>query len=93
MSTLSLYKSDMYYVYLLKSIKRDWRYVGYTNNLRARFTEHQKGFSLATRPYRPFDLVFYEAYKSSANAKRREGYFKTNPGKRTLKLMLAESLR
>lgn len=83
----------MYYVYLLKSQKRDWLYVGYTTNLKKRLEEHQKGLSLATKPYRPFELIFYESYKSMADAKRREKYFKTNKGKRTLKLMLKDSLK
>jgi putative endonuclease len=82
----------MYYVYLLKSQTKDWLYVGYTENLNRRFGEHQKGLSEATKPYRPFELVFYEAYGSMADAKKRETYLKTNKGKRTLKLMLRESL-
>jgi len=83
----------MFYVYILKSLQHDWMYTGYTENLKRRFVEHQSGLSRATRPYRPFDLVFYEAYKAKADAKRREAYLKTNQGKRTLKLMLQESLQ
>jgi putative endonuclease len=82
----------MYYVYILKSQKKDWLYIGYSENLKRRFTEHQKGLSLATKPYRPFDLIFYEAYKAMSDAKRREQYFKTQKGRRTLKLMLKASL-
>jgi len=44
------------------------------------------------RSYRPFELVFYEAYKSKKDAQRRETYFKTTKGKRALKLILQESL-
>ncbi|MBI2673815.1 MAG: GIY-YIG nuclease family protein [Candidatus Zambryskibacteria bacterium] len=83
----------MYYVYLLRSKKQPWIYVGYTTNLRRRIAEHQKGFSLATKPYKPFDLLFYEAYKSLSDAKRRESYFKTNQGKRALKIMLSDTLK
>jgi len=82
----------MYYVYLLKSKKLDWKYVGYTSDLRKRFKEHQNGLSLSTNPYKPFESVFYEAYKAKQDAKRREHYFKTDKGKRALKLMLQESL-
>jgi putative endonuclease len=60
--------------------------------LRKRFAEHQKGLSPATRPYRPFVLIFYEAYKAKSDAKRREKYLKTNQGKRALRLMLKDSL-
>lgn len=83
----------MYYVYLIKSIKANWRYAGYTNDLKDRLKKHQYGLSPATRPYRPFELIFYEAYKAKSDAKRREKYFKTNQGKRALKLILKESLK
>jgi len=82
----------MYYVYVLKSQKKNWLYVGYSTNLKRRLEQHQKGLSKATKPYRPFELVFYEAYKSKEDAKRREEYFKTTRGKRTLRLMLQGSL-
>jgi putative endonuclease len=82
----------MYYVYILKSQKIDWIYIGYTENIERRFVEHQQGLSIATKPYAPFELVFYEAYKAKADAKRREDYFKTTKGKRALRLLLQKSL-
>lgn len=82
----------MYYVYILKSKKKNWLYAGYTANLKKRFDEHQKGLTKSTKPYRPFELIFYEAYKSKIDAKRREIYFKTAKGKRSLRLILKESL-
>jgi len=82
----------MFYVYLIQSINFDWKYIGYSSDLRKRFEEHQKGLSSATKPYRQFELIFYEAYKSKSDAKRRELYFKTNQGKRAIKLMLRDSL-
>ena len=83
----------MYYVYLIRSKEHDWKYVGYTTDLEKRVKEHQKGLSKATGPYRPFDIIFYEAYKSKVDAKRREEYFKTNQGKRALRLMLKDRLK
>ena len=62
----------MYYVYVLKSAKDDELYVGYTRDLRRRLTEHNSGESGATARRRPFELVYYEAYKSSADARERE---------------------
>jgi len=81
----------MYYVYLLRSKNQPWIYVGYTTNLKRRVAEHQNGLSKATKPYCPFELLFYEAYKSKVDAKRREVYFKTNQGKRALKIMLNDT--
>ncbi len=84
----------MFYVYILRSIKDlNEIYVGYTTNLRERFSLHQKGLVRSTKPYRPWKLIFYEAYISKADAKRREKYLKTAKGKRTLKLILQDTLR
>ena len=83
----------MFYVYILKSLKDNKLYIGYSTDLRKRFSEHQKGLVTSTKPRRPFELVFYEAYKSMKDAKRREMYFKTNKGKTSLKTMLEFSLK
>lgn len=82
----------MYYVYFLKSRNFNWFYTGYTSNLKKRFQEHQSGQSPATKPYRPYELFFYEAFSSRFDAKRREKYLKTTQGKRALKIMLKKSL-
>lgn len=84
----------MFYVYVLRSIKDpDEIYVGYTTNLRERFSLHQQGLVRSTKPYRPWKLIYYEAYISKADAKRREEYLKTAKGKRALKLMLQDTLK
>ena len=80
----------MYYIYILRSLKDKKLYIGYSENLKRRFIEHQKGDVQSTKPRRPFELIFYEAYKNMADAKRREKYFKTDKGKSTLKIMLKE---
>jgi putative endonuclease len=81
----------MYYVYILKSRFDGKLYVGYTTDLRNRLRKHQSGEVISTRPRRPFELIFYEAYKSKEDAKRRERYFKTGKGKSSLRMMLRDS--
>ncbi len=88
-----MYNLVMYYTYVLRSLKDDRPYIGYTHDLRRRFEEHQSGEALATRPRRPFELVFYEAFKDKADAKRREQYFKTTKGKVSLRRILQKSLQ
>ena len=63
---------NMHYVYLLKSVKTQKLYIGYTADLRKRFTEHNRGMNRATKPYIPFELVYYEAYRSKTDARKRE---------------------
>lgn len=81
---------DFFYVYVLKSLKYNFIYIGYTENLRRRFKEHNSGLVISTKYYHPLDLIHYEAYKNMKDAKRREGYLKTNKGRTTLMTMLKE---
>lgn len=82
-----------FYVYILHSLsKNDFIYVGFTHDLKRRFEEHNSGSELSTKPYIPFELIHYEAYRNEKDAKRREEYLKTTKGKTTLKTMLKEYL-
>jgi putative endonuclease len=62
----------MFYVYILKSKKDGQRYTGSTNDLKNRFKEHNNGKVLSTKARRPFELIYYEAYKSDYDARKRE---------------------
>ncbi len=81
-----------YYVYVLKSIQAELTYVGYTENLKNRFLDHNKAKVKSTRPYAPLDLIHYEAYRNMRDAKRREKYLKTSSGRTTIRTMLKEYL-
>ena len=62
----------MYYVYLIKSKKDKSLYVGYTNDLKRRFVEHNKRENKSTKHKTPFELIYYESYKAQHDAKFRE---------------------
>ena len=66
----------MYSVYVLKRRKDENMYIGYLTDLKKRYESHRQGQVKSTEPRRPFELIFYEAYKSMADAKRREKYLK-----------------
>lgn len=78
------------YVYLLRSLKSGGLYVGFAHDLRKRIAEHNKGLNRSTKSYRPWELIYYEAHRQEADARRREKYLKTTAGDRALKLMLRE---
>jgi len=82
-----------YYVYVLKSLKDNKFYIGYTANLKKRLIEHRQGMVASTKSRTPFQLIFYEAYKNKYDAIRREKYLKTSKGKNTLRQMLKEFLK
>lgn len=66
----------MFYVYVLKSKKDNSIYIGYTNDLVRRLKEHNNKESLSTKHKAPFEVIYYEAYKSKADARFREDNLK-----------------
>ena len=84
----------MYYVYILKSLKDEKLYIGSTNNLKRRFSEHNNGFNRSTKARRPFEIKYYEAYTSEHDARKREYRLKKD-GKALgqLKRRISESLQ
>ncbi|MBT4516507.1 MAG: GIY-YIG nuclease family protein [Candidatus Komeilibacteria bacterium] len=83
---------QFYFVYILLSLRDKRFYIGQTNNLERRLSEHNQGKNISTFVRRPLELIFYEAYLNKKDALRREKYFKTTKGKTTLKQMLKEYL-
>jgi len=81
----------MHYTYVLKSLKDKKFYIGRSDDLRRRITEHKAGKVKSTKNRLPIELIFYEAFKNKLDAIRRENYFKTTKGKRALHIMLKES--
>ncbi len=72
----------MFYTYILKSHKNGELYIGFSNNLRKRFKEHNNGKSTYTKGRGPFNLIYYEACLSKEDARSREIYLKSGRGRR-----------
>ncbi|HAJ44897.1 hypothetical protein A3K33_02550 [Candidatus Azambacteria bacterium RIFOXYC1_FULL_41_20] len=72
----------MFYVYILKSQKQNWKYIGSCADLRKRFIEHNFGKVKSTQARRPYDLIYYEAYNSKVAALKREIELKRNSSKK-----------
>jgi len=75
----------MFVVYAIKSLKREYIYVGLSNNLERRLAEHNGGKNKTTKPYRPFRLIYSEELNTRIQARVREKYFKSGSGKEFLK--------
>lgn len=82
----------MYYVYLLKSFKNNDIYVGYTSDLKRRFSDHNNGFVRATKPNTPWKLIYYESYSDKRDATKRERQLKMHKAKKDLTNQLKYSL-
>ncbi len=74
-----------WFVYVIKSIIKDFTYIGSTNDIRRRILEHNNGLVQSTKAFRPYEIVAYIAVKSKQKARALEKYFKTGSGKAILK--------
>ena len=74
----------MWYVYILRSTIDKNLYVGSTNNIRRRLTEHNSGKVGSTRRRIPLSLEAYIAVKDQTKAIELEQYFKTGSGRALL---------
>jgi putative endonuclease len=77
----------MFYVYVLKSLKRNYIYVGLTNSVDRRFNEHQTEKNKTTKPYSPFKIILIEQFELRSDARKREKYLKSGIGKQYLKAL------
>ena len=80
-------KSNVYFVYAIKSMVKEYIYVGMTNDLTRRLNQHNSGWNRSTKPYIPLNLIYQEQCASRAVARTREKYWKSASGKRKLKGM------
>ena len=81
----------MYYVYVLQN-EEGGKYIGYTSNLKRRFEEHNQGLNQSTKGHK-WNLIYYEAFRSETDARRREVKLKqSSQARRWLYERLSESL-
>ena len=53
--------------------------------METRYKEHQAGKSKTTKPYRPFIVIYKEAFETGPEARTQEKILKTGAGKEFLK--------
>lgn len=81
----------MFYVYYLKSQSHsDRTYIGFTRNLKQRFSEHNAGKSVYTKDFKPWTIVGCFAFDQEIKALRFERYLKSNAGRIFLKRYVAD---
>jgi len=74
-----------YYVYILKSLLNTAKtYVGITNDINRRLSEHNSKTQTYSKRYAPWELIAYTVFFSREKAESLEKYFKTPSGKAVL---------
>lgn len=71
-----LTKWEMFYCYILKSLKSGRYYVGSTENVESRLKLHNTGNVVSTSSYRPWKTVYVESFTSFRDARSKEKQIK-----------------
>ena len=82
----------VYFVYAIKSTINSDLYIGYTDSIDKRVKRHNDGFVKSTKFGKPWELVYYEFYKSKKDATKRERQLKQSYFKKELKERIIHSL-
>ncbi len=65
-----------FYTYIIQSIKDQSYYIGQTDDLDKRLSQHNEGISKYTSRKKPWKLVYYEEFESRKEAIKRERFLK-----------------
>jgi predicted GIY-YIG superfamily endonuclease len=87
MSRCNEMKADkMFYVYILQSINNPDRfYTGYTDDLKKRLNDHNKGNSIHTNKFKPWKNKNYFPFDNKSKAEEFETYLKSGNGREFIK--------
>ncbi|PIR03407.1 MAG: GIY-YIG nuclease superfamily protein [Candidatus Magasanikbacteria bacterium CG11_big_fil_rev_8_21_14_0_20_43_7] len=83
----------MYYVYILYSSSLDKKYIGFTQNLKKRIPEHNAKKVPFTAKGTPWQLIYYEVFRSKQDAMEEEKFLKSGKGRERLSFLLSQTLQ
>lgn len=67
----------MWFVYFIKSLSKNWYYVGSTNDIDRRVAEHNSGKVSSTKNKKPFILVYKKEFETEHEAREYERLLKS----------------
>ncbi|MBX7151804.1 GIY-YIG nuclease family protein [bacterium] len=73
-----------HFVYVLWSDKLNKRYIGMTDNIDRRVSQHNSGGNQSTKNGRPWIIIFTESFEAKTEAASREKYLKLGIGREWL---------
>ena len=71
----------MHFVYSLESVDGNHWYVGVTNDVERRLSEHNAGKCIHTNKFKPWTLRTYTAFVERKRAEEFEKYLKSHSGR------------
>ena len=76
------WEGTIWYVYIIRSLAEpDQEYVGASENLKQRLSDHNAGKSTHTAKFMPWELIWYCAFPDKGKALAFEKYLKSHSGR------------
>jgi putative endonuclease len=82
-------RHKMYNVYILLNRARTRTYTGVAAEVDERLKRHNDGHVPASRPYRPYEVIYVETYSTLKEARRKERFYKSTTGRRKLRELIS----
>jgi putative endonuclease len=82
-----------YFVYILQSDSSGKYYIGSTDNIQRRVSQHNAGYSKATKSGVPWVLKRAEEYSTLTEARQREAQIKRMKSKKWIEWLLGEGVQ
>ena len=79
----------MFTVYILRNNQGGKHYIGSTNDLVRRISEHNRGHTRSTRQKGNWEIIYTEEYDNMLEARRRELQIKSYKGGNAFKKLIA----
>ena len=83
-------KINMFFTYVLRSIKDNKYYIGHSSDVAKRLAEHNSGKVFSTRRRAPFELLHQQGFSTRNEARWRERKWKTGWGHEQLQKLLSQ---
>ncbi len=81
---------ENYYTYIIESITNKRWYIGHTNDIDRRLSEHNSGQNKSTKGKGPWKLIFLRSFDNNLDANRFELRLKRFRNKKFIKTEYAE---
>ena len=82
--------AEKFYVYIIQSKKDFSFYIGQTNDLDARLSKHNDGFSKYSSTKIPWRLVYFEMFETRTDAIKREKEIKSKKSRKYIEFLISK---
>ena len=81
----------IHHVYILLNETKTRTYTGVADDVDKRLGEHNAGRVKSSIPYRPYNVIYTESFKTLSETRQKEKFYKSAIGRRRLRARQAQN--